>query len=138
VRSSLDPLRTDSQSNDAMTLTLALSYGGREEIAEAARQLASEVAAGRLRESDITPEALHARIPSLAVGEPDLIIRTGGEMRISNFLLYGAAYAELWFANVLWPDFTEADLFDAIASYQGRDRRFGSIRGSELDHDPAT
>jgi undecaprenyl diphosphate synthase len=128
VRDALDPLRAASESNDGMTLTLALSYGGREEIAEAARQLAHEVAAGRMRESDVTAATLAAKMPSLAPGEPDLIIRTGGEMRISNFLLYGAAYAELWFSPVLWPDFAEADLFDAIGSYQSRERRFGSIR----------
>ena len=91
-----------------MTLTLALSYGGREEIAHAARELAKAVAAGRIRPDDVTPEALHAHMPSLTVGDPDLVIRTGGERRISNFLLYGLAYAELYFADVLWPDFSRA------------------------------
>jgi undecaprenyl diphosphate synthase len=110
-----------------MTLTLALSYGGREEIAQAARELARAVAAGRIRPEDVTAEALHANMPSLSVGDPDLVIRTGGERRISNFLLYGLAYAELFFADVLWPDFSEADLFAAIGSYQRRERRFGLI-----------
>jgi undecaprenyl diphosphate synthase len=125
VRAVLDPLRRDTESNTHMTLTLALSYGGREEIADAARELARAVAAGRLRPDDVTPEALHDRMPSLTVGDPDLVIRTGGERRISNFLLYGLAYAELYFADVLWPDFTESDLFSAVASYQRRERRFG-------------
>ncbi|HZU85199.1 MAG TPA: polyprenyl diphosphate synthase [Polyangiaceae bacterium] len=127
VRAVLDPLRRDSASNAAMTLTLALSYGGREEIAAAARELAKAVAAGRIGPEDVTPEALRAHMPSLAVGDPDLIIRTGGERRISNFLLYGLAYAELHFAEVLWPDFSESDFFAAIASFQTRERRFGLV-----------
>jgi undecaprenyl diphosphate synthase len=127
VRAVLDPLRKDSESSSQMTLTLALSYGGREEIATAARELAADVATGKLRPEDVTEQALHGRMPSLAVGDPDLVIRTGGERRISNFLLYGLAYAELHFADVLWPDFAEADLYEAIASYQTRERRFGLV-----------
>jgi undecaprenyl diphosphate synthase len=125
VRAVLDPLRSDSSSNHEMTLTLALSYGGREEIALAARQLAEEVKAGRILPDDITEKSLHARMPSLAVGDPDLVIRTGGEQRISNFLLYGLAYAELVFSDRLWPEFQATDLYAAIASYQQRERRFG-------------
>jgi undecaprenyl diphosphate synthase len=127
VRAVLDPLRKESATHDQMTLTLALSYGGREEIATAARELATDVASGKLRPEDVTAEALHGRMPSLRVGDPDLVIRTGGERRISNFLLYGLAYAELHFADVLWPDFAEADLYDAVASYQRRERRFGLV-----------
>lgn len=127
VRTVLDPLRNDSAAHEQMTLTLALSYGGREEIANAARELAREVAAGRLDPDDLTEDALHARMPSLTVGDPDLVIRTGGERRISNFLLYGLAYAELHFADVLWPDFTADDLYEAIASFQRRERRFGLV-----------
>ena len=125
VRTVLDPLRRESSGNNEMTLTLALSYGGREEIAHAARELATAVAAGHMRVDDVTPEALHAHMPSLSVGDPDLVIRTGGERRISNFLLYGLAYAELHFADVLWPDFDEKELFVAIESFQRRQRRFG-------------
>jgi undecaprenyl diphosphate synthase len=127
VRTVLDPLRSESASHDQMTLTLALSYGGREEIATAARELAREIAAGRMSADDLTEHALHARMPSLTVGDPDLVIRTGGERRISNFLLYGLAYAELHFADVLWPDFTADDLYEAIASFQRRERRFGLV-----------
>lgn len=127
VRAVLDPLREDSAANTAMTLTLALSYGGREEIAAAARELAAQIAAGTLPLEALTAEALRERVPSLAVGDPDLVIRTGGERRISNFLLYGLAYAELHFADVLWPDFTEADLYAAIGSFQTRERRFGLV-----------
>lgn len=127
VRAVLDPLRQESESNEAMTLTLALSYGGREEIALAARELARRVEAGELRADAVTERALHGLMPSLSVGDPDLVIRTGGERRISNFLLYGLAYAELHFADVLWPDFAEDHLFEAIASYQTRERRFGLV-----------
>ncbi len=127
VRAVLDPLRSDSASRTEMTLTLALSYGGREEIASAARELAQEVASGKIRAEDVTEEALRSRMPSLRVGDPDLVIRTGGERRISNFLLYGLAYAELHFADVLWPDFDERDLYEAVGSFQGRERRFGLV-----------
>ena len=127
VRAVLDPLRRESENNGDMVLTLALSYGGREEIAYAARELAKAVAAGRIRLDDVTTDALRSHMPSLSVGDPDLVIRTGGERRISNFLLYGLAYAELHFADVLWPDFSERDLFAAIGSYQRRERRFGLV-----------
>lgn len=133
VRAVLDPLRRDSEQNGDMVLTLALSYGGREEIASAARELAKSVAAGRIRLDEVTPDALRAHMPSLSVGDPDLVIRTGGERRISNFLLYGLAYAELHFADVLWPDFSERDLFAAIASFQRRERRFGLV-GAPAPH----
>jgi undecaprenyl diphosphate synthase len=127
VRAVLDPLRHDTQGNAQMTLTLALSYGGREEIADAAREVALAVASGRMRPDDVTPDALRGFMPSLAVGDPDLVIRTGGERRISNFLLYGLAYAELFFSDALWPEFDADDLYAAIASYQTRERRFGRV-----------
>ena len=126
VRAVLDPLRSESSRNDEMTLNLALSYGGREEIAHAARELAEEVKAGRMRADEITPEALRARMPSLQSGDPDLIIRTGGEQRISNFLLFGSAYAELVFSDKLWPDFDKDDLAAALDEYEARERRFGA------------
>lgn len=127
VRAVLDPLRKESSERTEMTLTLALSYGGREEIAQAARELASRVAAGECTPEDVTEEALHSLMPSLTVGDPDLVIRTGGERRISNFLLYGLAYAELYFEDALWPDFGAEQLYAAIASYQQRERRFGLV-----------
>lgn len=136
VRDALDPLRKSSSSNHEMTLALALSYGGREEIAAAARELALEVAAGRLDAAKIDADLLAHRLPSLEVGDPDLIIRTGGEYRLSNFLLYGAAYAELAFTDRLWPDFEVDDLFAAIASYQRRERRFGRVSPTTLDPTP--
>jgi undecaprenyl diphosphate synthase len=127
VRVVLDALCAASRHNQRMTLTLALSYGGQEEIAEAARRLARAVARGELAPEAIDVDALKSHIPSLCVGDPDLIIRTGGEKRLSNFLLFGSAYAELFFSDCLWPDFDERHLFEAIASYQQRERRFGLV-----------
>jgi undecaprenyl diphosphate synthase len=120
VREVLDPLRRASSDNGKMTLALALSYGGREEIAAAARDMAVEAAAGTLDPASIDAATLGARLPSQGAGDPDLIIRTGGEIRLSNFLLYGAGNAELAFFDRLWPDFTEDDLFTAITAYQRR------------------
>ncbi len=127
VRAVLDQLCADSAHNSRMTLTLALSYGGQEEIAQAMRVIAAEAAAGKLDPQTIDIDTIRSHIPSLQVGDPDLIIRTGGERRLSNFLLFGSAYAELFFSDRHWPDFTEEDLFLAIASYQRRERRFGLV-----------
>ena len=125
VRSVLEPLRSETARQDGMVLTLALSYGGREEIAEAARAVCAAVLRGELAAEQVTSETLARHIPSVAVGDPDLVIRTGGEMRVSNFLLWGLAYAELHFSNKLWPEFGADDLHEAIAAYQERERRFG-------------
>lgn len=127
VRDALDPLARDSADNDRMTLALALSYGAREEIALVAQRLAREASRGELDPSAIDAELVSSRMPSLSAGEPELILRTGGEQRLSNFLLYGAANSELVFSDRLWPDFDEADLFEAIHVYQDRSRRLGSI-----------
>ncbi|MGE5478606.1 MAG: isoprenyl transferase [Bacteroidales bacterium] len=115
--------------NQAMTLVLALSYGGRQEIVGAARQLAADVAEGRLQPDEIDEEALSARLFTAGMPDPDLIIRTSGEQRISNFLLWQCAYAELVFLDVLWPDFGRDDLIAAIRDFHGRERRFGASGG---------
>lgn len=112
--------------NAAMTLVLALSYGGRQEIVAAARSLAVEVAAGRLTPEQVDEETLSARLFTADIPDPDLIIRTSGEQRISNFLLWQCAYAELVFQDVLWPDFGRDDLETAIRAFHGRERRFGA------------
>ena len=132
VREVLDPLVADTAHLEGMTLTLALSYGGREEILDAMRALALRVHDGSLSPSAIDEALVEAAIPSASVGRVDLLIRTGGEQRISNFLLWGAAYAELYFTDRLWPDFDEAELYKAIAAYQGRERRFGHAADSCL------
>ena len=111
--------------NSGMTVVVAVNYGGQWDIAEAARQLAAEVLAGRLQVDQITPERLAAAVCLADLPLPDLLIRTGGEQRLSNFLLWQAAYSELWFSPVLWPDFDGAMLDQALADYAGRQRRFG-------------
>jgi undecaprenyl diphosphate synthase len=123
----LDRLSEETAHLDRMTLTLALSYGGREEIADAAREIAKRVAAGELDAERIDERLVGAVLPSMEVGPVDLLIRTGGEVRISNFLLWGAAYAELYFSETLWPLYEERDLYEAIAAFQARDRRFGRV-----------
>jgi undecaprenyl diphosphate synthase len=114
-----------TRGNDRMLLNVATNYGGRWDIVHAARQLAAEVAAGRLRPDEIDEKRLAANLSLAEGGDPDLLIRTGGEMRISNFLLWQAAYSELYFTPVLWPDFGPEALDDAIAAYRQRERRFG-------------
>lgn len=125
VRTLLDALVADSAANRGMVLTLALSYGGRESIAAAARALASEVAARRLAVEQIDVEEFARRLPTRDLPPLDLLIRTSGEQRISNFLLWEAAYAELVFVNVMWPEFRRGHLAEALAEYGARERRFG-------------
>ena len=126
----LDALReTESLSagNRGMTLRLALSYGGRTEIADAARRIAEDVAAGRLAPKDVNEETLAARLYDPAMGDVDLCIRTAGEMRVSNFLLWQISYAELYVTPALWPEFRKEHLHAAIREYARRERRFGGL-----------
>lgn len=113
--------------NTGMTFTIAFNYGGRIEIVDAVRQIAAEAAEGKLKPEKIDANAIAARLYAADTPDPDLLIRTSGEMRISNFLLWEVAYSELWFTPVFWPDFTREHLFEAIRDYQKRDRRFGGI-----------
>jgi undecaprenyl diphosphate synthase len=108
-----------------MTLSLALSYGGRSEIVRAAQSLAEDLLAGRLRPDDIDQESLSSRLYTTGIPDPDLLIRTSGEYRLSNFLLWQTAYTELYFTDTLWPDFREEDFIKALQEFQHRDRRFG-------------
>ena len=108
-------------------LTIALSYGSRAEIAGAARKIAESVLAGKLSPNDITEETVAANLQTADIPDPDLIIRTAGEQRLSNFLLYQSAYAEWEFPETLWPDFGKEQLLDAIFEYSKRDRRFGKV-----------
>jgi undecaprenyl diphosphate synthase len=110
---------------DGMTLTLALSYGGRQEILKSVQQIANKVRTGELRVEDIDYSVFESFLQTNSLPEPDLLIRTSGEMRISNFLLYQIAYTELHYTKVLWPEFKEEDLFRAIIDFQKRERRFG-------------
>ncbi|HYH19891.1 MAG TPA: isoprenyl transferase [Azospirillum sp.] len=112
--------------NKALTLVVALSYGSRQEIATAARRLAEEVKAGRLDPAAIDEAAVTARLYTADIPDPDVIVRTSGEQRLSNFLLWQSAYSELVFVDTLWPDFTKRDLEAAIEEFHRRERRFGA------------
>jgi len=114
--------------NRRLNLTVALSYGGRAEIAEAARRVAEEVRAGRLEPAQVDERRFERFLYTSDMPDPELLIRTSGEKRISNFLLWQCAYAELVFLDRLWPDFTRDDLEKAITEYHGRDRRYGAAR----------
>ena len=113
--------------NDRLLLNLFISYGSRAEIARAAQQLAEDVRAGRMAASDIDEDAITARLYTAGVPDPDLLIRTSGEQRISNFMLWQVAYAELYMSPVLWPNFRRQELYAAILDFQSRDRRFGRV-----------
>ncbi|MDX1624461.1 MAG: isoprenyl transferase [Gemmatimonadota bacterium] len=127
ARKALEGLIAATAEGENLTVVLALSYGGRSEIVEAARRLASEAAGGRLRPGSIDEEAFAERLYTAGMPDPDLLIRTSGEMRVSNFLLWQIAYAELYVTDVLWPDFDRDAFLDAVAAYQGRERRFGTV-----------
>lgn len=120
--------------NTRLQLNIAASYGGRQDIAQAARSLAEDVAAGRLRPDQIDEDALSARMALADLPAPDLFIRTGGEVRISNFLLWQLAYTELWFTDTLWPDVDAATLQRALDHYAGRERRFGLTSAQVAGH----
>lgn len=111
--------------NQGMILNLALSYGGRDEIATAAKRMVGDALAGKIAPADVTRELFSKYLYTTGIPDPDLLIRTGGEYRVSNFLLYQMAYTEFYFTDILWPDFRETDLLTAIAEYQRRERRFG-------------
>ena len=113
--------------NSGLNLTFAIDYGGKEEIAAAARELARAAAEGRLDPETITPELFASRLFTSALPDPDLVIRTSGEHRLSNFLLWQSAYAELLFTETLWPDFGRSDLEAALEHFARRDRRFGAL-----------
>jgi undecaprenyl diphosphate synthase len=112
---------------DKLALNICISYGSRAELTRAARLLAADAKAGRLDPADIDEEAISSRLYTAAFPDPDLLIRTSGELRISNFLLWQLAYAELFVTPVLWPDFGREQLYEAILEYQRRDRRFGKV-----------
>jgi len=110
-----------------LTVLMAFNYGARDELIDAFRSLARQVAAGELRPEDISEKKISESLYTADLPDPDLLIRTSGEMRISNFLLWQIAYTELWVTPTLWPDFGAVDLYRAVAEFQGRTRRFGKV-----------
>jgi len=117
----------------SMILRLALSYGGRQEIADAVHKIAQEVAAGQLDPNEVSMDSISRRLYHPGMPDPDLIIRSAGELRLSNFLIWEASYSEYYFTETLWPDFRREDLLTALRSYKARIRRFGAV----VDNDPA-
>ncbi len=127
IRRMIEDAERRTLGNSGLNLTFAFDYGGQEEIAAAARELARAAAEGRLDPETITPELVSSRLFTSGLPEPDLVIRTSGERRLSNFLLWQSAYAELMFVDTLWPDFGREEFLDALDKFTQRERRFGAL-----------
>jgi undecaprenyl diphosphate synthase len=127
TRRKLDAAIARTAANTSLTLVLALSYGAREEIVEAARSLAADAAAGKIAPADIDTALFSSRLYTAGIPDPDLLVRTSGELRVSNFLLWQISYAEIIILKKYWPDFHQADVFEAVKEYSRRHRRFGGL-----------
>jgi undecaprenyl diphosphate synthase len=127
TRALIEKIQARTAAHTTMTLVLALSYGSREEIVAAARSLATDAVAGKISPAEIDAELFASRLQTAGIPDPDLLIRTSGEMRISNFLLWQISYAEIVIVKKFWPDFRQGDLFEAVQEYQRRHRRFGAL-----------
>ena len=123
----LSELDVETAGYDRMTLTLALGYGGRQELVDGVRRLAAAVQEGRLRPEEIDESAIRGALYAPDIPDPDLLIRTSGEQRLSNFLLWQLSYTEIYVTQKLWPDFSREDLQEALADYERRERRFGRV-----------
>lgn len=128
IQTRMNKLEQSTRSHDQYHLILALSYSGRDELTRAVKRLAEQVKTGQFNPADVTAEVIEAALDTAGIPDPDLMIRTSGEQRISNFLLWQLAYTEMYFTPVYWPDFTEEELDKAIEAYRGRDRRFGKVK----------
>jgi len=133
VRRQLERTTEATRHNDGMVLTLALSYGARAELADAVQAIAREVAAGRLRPEDVGEATISQHLYAPELPDPDLLVRTSGEMRVSNFLLWQISYCEFWVTKTLWPDFRREELWRAFRSYAKRQRRFGRVGAPEVE-----
>lgn len=127
TRALIEKMQTRTAGHTAMTLVLALSYGSREEIVSAAKSLAEDAVSGKISPSEIDNTLFASRLHTAGMPDPDLLIRTSGEMRVSNFLLWQISYAEMVIVKKFWPDFRQSDLFEAVREYQRRHRRFGAL-----------
>lgn len=127
IQKELKEVMDKTATHKHMTLTLALSYGSHEEITAATREIAQKVKDGALKIEDISAETISTHLYTSNMPNPDLLIRTSGETRISNFMMWQIAYSELYFSNKLWPDFNSEDFYEALLNYQNRERRFGKI-----------
>ena len=127
TRDLIDRIQARTAGHTKMTLVLALSYGGREEIVSAAKSLAVDAVAGKILPSEIDCELFASRLQTAGIPDPDLLVRTSGEMRVSNFLLWQISYSEMVIVKKFWPDFRQGDLFEAVREYQRRHRRFGAL-----------
>lgn len=135
VRTKLQETMDHTKDNSAMTMVVALSYSSKWEITRAVRQIADKVKQGQLSIDDINEDTVSQNLQTSFMPDPDLLIRTGGEVRISNYLLWQIAYSELYFCDTYWPDFDEKCLHEAIASYQNRQRRFGKTEAQVENND---
>ena len=127
VKQKMDHAIESTKNNTGIILNLAINYGGQAEILHAVKEIAAEVEAGKLNVEDITNNIFESHLYTKGLPAPDLLIRPGGDLRISNFLLWQIAYAEIWTTDAYWPDFSPEHLLQAIAAYQGRERRFGGL-----------
>jgi undecaprenyl diphosphate synthase len=132
IKALLDEAESLTSQNDAMNLVVAFNYGSRDEIARAAARMARAAARGEISADEITPESLAAFLDTANIPDPDLIIRTSGEQRLSNFLLWQAAYSEFVFLPCYWPDFNRGHLVEALETYAGRDRRYGGLAARDV------
>lgn len=127
IRNEIKKVTRSTEKNSGLTLNIALNYGSRDEILFGVREIIKDINAGRLKIDELSEEELSNRLYTAGIPDPDLLIRTSGEKRISNFLLWQAAYTEFWYTDVYWPDFNERHLMEAINEFRGRHRRFGGI-----------
>jgi undecaprenyl diphosphate synthase len=128
TRKAMEEAISRTQGNTGLILNFALNYGGRKEIEDCMRSIGKDIQSGALTPEDITTDLIDSRMLSGGLPDPDLLIRTSGEMRLSNFMLWQLAYSELWFTDVYWPEFDKEHLHQAVAEYQRRTRRYGGLK----------